>query len=243
MPRVLETTRPGCGSCRIRLGCLRFEFGARELPRPACGERVGVRGTLRRLGTRGEPPSPGDFGCRFVPDLSPHPAFARRRASAGKSGARWQPYRFLPPSPRLRGRGRGWGVAASAVQSSLRRGGLDELRGGDTGEQRDRDSHRLNNCRKHVVHRLAVLLWLRACCGRRFAWRGRRKRRGSGCVPDWRPFVRTLAQPLLQQFAERLAEFAGKDIGQSAAVRTAAVRIRPTRRDRTGPLPISLSLA
>ena len=40
------------------------------LPRPACGERVGVRGTLNTLGLADSPPHP-DFSLRVKSDLSP----------------------------------------------------------------------------------------------------------------------------------------------------------------------------
>src|SRR6185295_423288 len=47
----------------LRLNCCRVEAA---LPRPACGERVGVRGTLQER-SRGESPSPD----RCAIDLSP----------------------------------------------------------------------------------------------------------------------------------------------------------------------------
>src|SRR5262245_38623562 len=82
------------------------------LPFPACGERVGARGSLHKVGkrwTRGESPSPGSptrhsrsFASAFLrtaaeggPCLSPHPpspegGLRRTRAGRGEASSRQQ---------------------------------------------------------------------------------------------------------------------------------------------------------
>src|SRR5882724_6541542 len=56
-------------------------------PLPACGERVGVRGTLRDVGeswTRGESPSPGSHFMRS--DLSPRAGRGKRHSLLERDG-------------------------------------------------------------------------------------------------------------------------------------------------------------
>src|SRR6476661_2892761 len=56
--------------------CSHFANGA--LPRPACGERVGVRGTPGRAGLAESPPHP-EPPLRAVSDLSPQAGRGKKR--------------------------------------------------------------------------------------------------------------------------------------------------------------------
>ncbi len=82
---------------QLRLERNRFEQTGSLLPRPACGERVGVRGTLGAFGLADSPPH-RDHICDVI---RPLPA----------SGARWPNFRIEPTQSygALIGRGNGPG--------------------------------------------------------------------------------------------------------------------------------------
>src|SRR5258708_8781756 len=71
MPR-LPVNIPRCGVAMMSpVGVTRFCSGILVLLLPACGEKVGMRGTLHALGLAESHPHP-DFSLRAKSDLSPH---------------------------------------------------------------------------------------------------------------------------------------------------------------------------
>src|SRR6266852_1704682 len=70
MPR-LPVNNPRCEVAMMSpVGVKRFCSGMLVLLLPACGEKVGMRGTLHALGLAESPPHP-DFSLRAKSDLSP----------------------------------------------------------------------------------------------------------------------------------------------------------------------------
>ena len=77
--------------------CSLFSRSARALPLPACGERVGVRGRLRKAQTRGNAPSPGSSRFARAP-TSPRAAGEVKKANPLSRRVRAR----VLPTPRAR---------------------------------------------------------------------------------------------------------------------------------------------